>query len=211
MKSSNTNVLVKYFSYDKLIRNKNKYLACALVIAPIAVVIIYSIHIATFYITGSDRPFNFLLFFSSIITFTGLWLTAYSLLANSIETKRKSSMDILFSLEKDLEFLEAKSELMNKKQNLYLMFEKIEKGHDSRYEEAKTLKKSFIYCMNIYEFISLSIRKGIIDEQLFTALYKSRFLKIWKIAEPLILELRKKEGKQTLYEHTQWLAEKYDK
>ena len=201
--------LHNYINHDSLIRNKNEYLAFALIISPITFIVIYLIYIFTFYITKSDDPFNFLLFFSSIITFTGLWLTAYSLLANSIETKRKSSMDILLSLEKDLDFLEAKSLLMQQNQIHSLMFDEFTKEFDSQYEDSKNFRKSFNYSMNIYEFISLSIRKGIIDEQLFIALYKSRFLKIWEIAKPLVSEIREREGKKTIYEHTQWLAERY--
>lgn len=196
------------FNYENLVVNRNGYLAYALISLPILLTIICSYYIVFLEITNSLDSFNFVLLLSSSVAFIGLLLTSFSLLVSSIETKRKSSMDILFSLEKDLDFSQSKKAIMYVNDLENIIFEKPIEGVDSNYQEIVDLKNSFIHCLNIYEFLALSIRQGIIDEELFKSLYKSRFLRVWQQTKPAIKKIRNAEDNPNLYEHTEWLADR---
>ena len=196
------------FNYENLVVNRNGYLAYALISLPIFLTIICSYYIAFLELTYSLDSFNFVLLLSSSVAFVGLLLTSFSLLVSSIETKRKSSMDILFSLEKDLDFSQSKKAIIyvNNLENIIL--KKPVEGVDSNYQEIVDLKKSFVHCANIYEFLALSIRQGIIDEELFKSLCKSRFLRVWQQTELAIKSIRSAEDNPNLYEHIEWLADR---
>lgn len=192
---------------EKIIFNKNSLLVSALIFTPIIFIIIILGYLCYLYINKSLSSLNFPLLISSVIAFTGLWLTSFSLLTNSIETRRKSSMDILFSLEKDLEFYQRKNFILSTP-DLKFDFLLSSAPNDSWHIDLINLRDNFYYCANMYEFLALSIRKGTIDEQIFNALYRSRFLKFWKKTQPVIVKLRKKESKNTLFENIEWLADR---
>ena len=167
------------FNYEKFVVNRNGYLAYMLISLPILLTIICSYYIAFLGYKSSLKSFDFVLLLSSSVAFIGLLLTSFSLLISSIETKRKSSMDILFSLEKDLDLSQSTKSIMYANNIEDIILEKPVAGVDNNYQEIVGLKKSFSHCTNIYEFVALSIKKGIIDEQLFMSLYRSRFLRVW--------------------------------
>lgn len=203
------NIFKLTLNYGEFLIDKNWYLARALIAIPVALSTIVIYYIAYLNITDSLSSFSFSLFIPSLIAFSGLWLTSFSLLTNSIETRRKSSMDILFSLEKDVDFSESKKRLIpiNNLENIILL--KPIKDIDPNYVDIMDIKNSFIYCANIYEFLGLSIKNNIIDEQLFISLHKSRFLFFWKKVAPTISLIRAEENQQSLYEHVEWLAKRY--
>lgn len=190
---------------ETIINNKNSFLISALIFTPLILILFYVYYLNTN--QSSESP-SFLPLISSIIAFTGLWIASLSLLTNSIETRRKSSMDILFSLEKDLEFSKSKKLIMNER-DLEVLFFQQSSVNDSIHNELVKLRDSFYYCSNIYEFLALSIRKNTIDEQIFTSLYRSRFLKFWGKIQPVIKEIRRNESKNTLFENIEWLADRY--
>tara|TARA_B100001179_G_scaffold224502_1_gene203301 strand:+ start:23008 stop:23700 length:693 start_codon:yes stop_codon:yes gene_type:complete len=196
------------FNYEDLVVNRNGYLAYALISLPILIVIICSYYIVFLEIMDSLDNFDFIILLSSSIAFAGLLLTSFSLLVNSIETRRKSSMDILFSLEKDLDFSKSKKAIMYALNLEDIILENPVEGIDADYNNIINLKHYFTHSMNIYEFLALSIRQGIIDEELFKSLYRSRFLKVWQQTVPAINKIRDAEDNPELYEHIEWLAER---
>ena len=117
-------------------------------------------------------------------------------------------MDILFSLEKDLEFSKSKKLIMDESELETVFFQKSSINY-SNHSELTKLKDSFYYCSNIYEFLALSIKNNTIDEQMFESLYRSRFLKFWQKTQPVIKKIRNKESKNTLFENIEWLADRY--
>lgn len=191
-----------------IIIKKNEILGNALVIMPIALLLILIIYILLLYITNSLASLNVLLLISSVIAFAGLWLTSFSLLTNSLETRRKVSIDILFDLEKNERFFKSKDIVMKNpdlQMDNFLDSQSYIGGERRRLED---IQESFKHCTNIYEFLALSIRNGIIDEDIFMSLHKARFLKFWRKVEPIINIIQQREFNKKIYENIEWLAER---
>tara|TARA_R110002020_G_scaffold474773_2_gene707346 strand:- start:8301 stop:8912 length:612 start_codon:yes stop_codon:yes gene_type:complete len=191
-----------------IIIKKNEILGNALVIMPIALLFILIIYILLLYITNSLASLNVLLLISSVIAFAGLWLTSFSLLTNSLETRRKVSIDILFDLEKNERFFKSKDIVMKNtdlQMDNFLDSQSYIGGERRRLED---IQESFKHCTNIYEFLALSIRNGIIDEDIFMSLHKARFLKFWRKVEPIITTIQQREFNKKIYENIEWLAKR---
>lgn len=71
------------------------------------------------------------------------------------------------------------------------------------------LKDDIHYVLNYYEQISLGIRVEAFEEDLFKNLHYSSFMKLWKCAHPLILQIRTISGKDTIYQEIEILAMKW--
>ena len=70
--------------------------------------------------------------------------------------------------------------------------------------------------LNTYEFISLGIRKKILDETYFRQAYEPTILRDWHAAAPLINDMRNPQdqtvhGDPTYYEHFQWRVDRWEK
>lgn len=71
------------------------------------------------------------------------------------------------------------------------------------------LKDDIHYVLNYYEQIALGIRVEAFEEELFKNLHYSSFMKLWKCAHPLILQIRVISGKDTIYQEIEFLAGKW--
>lgn len=75
--------------------------------------------------------------------------------------------------------------------------------------EDERLKDDIHYVLNYYEQISLGIRVNAFEEELFKNLHYSSFMKVWRYAHPLILQIRIISGKDTIYQEIEYLARKW--
>jgi hypothetical protein len=81
--------------------------------------------------------------------------------------------------------------------------------------EVETERDLCIDFLNTYEFISLAIRKGILDENYFRQAYEPTLIRDWDAAKPLIEDARQPAdphaggGDPAYYEHFQWLVTRW--
>ena len=68
----------------------------------------------------------------------------------------------------------------------------------------------FHYVLNKHEFISLAIRKEVIDGELFRLQQRTNFLRFYKYAKPLIQHLRIKSKNIKIYQEFEWLCKKWE-
>jgi hypothetical protein len=79
-------------------------------------------------------------------------------------------------------------------------------------DENETERDLCVDFLNMYEFISLGIRKGILDEVYFRQAYEPTIIRDWDAAKPLIIDMRHPAdpkagpGDPSYYEHFEWLA-----
>ena len=70
--------------------------------------------------------------------------------------------------------------------------------------------------LNIFELVSLGIRKGILDERFFREAYEPTFIRDWYAARPLIEDMRsstdpKKTANPHYFEQFEWLVRRWEK
>jgi Domain of unknown function (DUF4760) len=69
--------------------------------------------------------------------------------------------------------------------------------------------------LNVYELLSLGMRKGILDERFFRRAYEPTLLRDWVAAKPLIDDMRNpndrsKSGHPGYFEHYEWLVNRWE-
>lgn len=58
---------------------------------------------------------------------------------------------------------------------------------------------------NHYENIAAGIRVGAFDEPLFKQLHYSNFIKLWENIQPLVIVIRRRQNKNTIFQEMEWL------
>lgn len=195
------------FSYDFFCSNKNRYIYYIVLTSILCAFITITFYLFKYIKISEIDKILFLQIFASIATFLGLCFAALSLVSNSIENRNKNSIDIMFSIQKDLEFQKRKSLLLRRNENNFSLKHEKEDLDEIFHPEYELFKSSFFYCLDMYEFIGLSIKKGIVDEDIFIEMYLPDFIKVWENMQESIEYVREKNPKYL--ENVQWLAKKY--
>ncbi len=71
-------------------------------------------------------------------------------------------------------------------------------------------RRSIFEALNNIEFIAVGIRMGAFDEKTYKQMQYSNVLKLWKVSSGFIHELRKIDGKETLFQDFESLAKKWE-
>ena len=195
------------FSYNFFYSNKNRYIYYIVLTSILCVFLIIAFYFSSYIKISEIDKTLFLQILSSIATFLGLCFAALSLVSNSIENRNKNSIDIMFSIQKDLEFQKRKSLLLRRNEHNFSLKCKKEDMDKLFHDEYELFRSSFFYCLDMYEFIGLSIKKGIVDEDIFIEMYLPDFIKIWEKMQESIEYIREENPKYL--ENVEWLAKKY--
>lgn len=77
-------------------------------------------------------------------------------------------------------------------------------------EKSQDVNRSHILSIiNNYEFIALGIREGALDDSIYKRAVYSQVLRDWKAMQPFILELRRKNRIDTLFQEFEFLAKRW--
>ncbi|MED6317084.1 MULTISPECIES: DUF4760 domain-containing protein [Psychrobacter] len=141
-------------------------------------------------------------------------LTQYYSKLDNHEYKNKSDTEIAEELISKEDFVIGKYVKINKSflkngKKIKNDIEEEKRKRDSIILEDEKLKDDIHYVLNYYEFISLGIREGAFEENLFKNLHYSSFMKLWKFSQPLIIQIRTLSNKDTIYQEIEWLATKW--
>ncbi|MBK1780591.1 DUF4760 domain-containing protein [Advenella sp. WQ 585] len=72
-------------------------------------------------------------------------------------------------------------------------------------------KKLILMVLNQKEFIAKGIRCKAFEEEIYKDTQYSNNMKIWRATKPLIMEIRRKTGRETLFQEFEWLARRWEK
>ncbi|QMT41284.1 DUF4760 domain-containing protein [Neisseria shayeganii] len=75
--------------------------------------------------------------------------------------------------------------------------------------QAQAEKESIRILINRLEFIALGIRQGAFEEEIYKRLKHSDTMEIWEKAKPMIMEMRRRKGRDTYYQEFEWLANRW--
>jgi len=67
------------------------------------------------------------------------------------------------------------------------------------------------YVLNHWEYVSVGIQSGIYDEKMLKNASYNTVVSLFKYARPFIEAVRENNGRPTLYQEMQWLAERWEK
>ncbi|NDX01671.1 DUF4760 domain-containing protein [Acinetobacter baumannii] len=132
--------------------------------------------------------------FLTIILATSGWL--FSNFISSRNSIRQHTVTILTQLRMSTEFMKNANKLQplwEKKVIIDLNY------YNSLKSDESSEKDSIRYILNYLEFVSAGIRQGDLDEDLVRAAQGGMFISTYKMCEPYILELNKKN--KTTFEH----------
>jgi Domain of unknown function (DUF4760) len=71
-------------------------------------------------------------------------------------------------------------------------------------------RRAILEALNNIEFIAVGIRMGAFDEKTYKQMQYSNVLKLWKVSSGFIHEIRKIDGKETLFQDFERLAKKWE-
>lgn len=141
---------------------------------------------------------------AAVIAYYGLIYAGDTLARSSLIAKQQSTINMVMEFNNDEKLQRVKNEIFKNSQDLTLKFCLLPED-----EKGEELRDEYYYVLNRYEFVSLGIRVGAFDEELYKNLQCSNILKIWNAVQPLVSEIRKKNKKPTLYQELEWLNNRW--
>lgn len=76
--------------------------------------------------------------------------------------------------------------------------------------ENEELRDKFRLILNHYEFVAAGLRNGDFDERLVRDSERGTFIALFKCCEPYIYALRDHRTRMAIYEHLEWLYERWE-
>ena len=76
--------------------------------------------------------------------------------------------------------------------------------------ENEELRGNFRDILNHYEFVSAGLRNGDVDEKLIMDSEKSTYIKLYKVLQKYIWNLRDGRNRMTIYEHLEWVYNRWE-
>lgn len=119
-------------------------------------------------------------------------------------SKKQHTINLMIQASFNKEFLEARNALAPYLKDCCFP-EDVIKGENDE------LKARFRAILNHYEFVSAGIRNGDLDERLLKDSERSSCTMLYKCCENYIWNLRDSRDRLTLYEHLEWLYERWEK
>lgn len=122
---------------------------------------------------------------------------------NGILAKKRALIDLIIQQKSD-------EGLITAIQRVYHLHEA--GNHLSSLVESDTDdRKALLRVLNNQEFIAVGIRKGAFDGSVYKELQCSNVLKLWSATSGFVHEIRKIDGKNTLFQDFELLAKKWEK
>jgi Domain of unknown function (DUF4760) len=146
--------------------------------------------------------------------FIGTIATAFAwvaVLTNRWSARMRATLDFLERLETTEHHLKRYRTFRKVRLETNGIYRIIQESRD----ETETERDLCIDFLNMYEFISLGIRKKILDELYFRQAYEPTIIRDWNAAEPLIAEMRRPAdpnagpGDLSYFEHFEWLVTRW--
>ncbi|MGI4815869.1 MAG: DUF4760 domain-containing protein [Janthinobacterium lividum] len=88
----------------------------------------------------------------------------------------------------------------------------VENKHFSSYapeDQAGPSRDAILLVLNNQEFIAVGIRKRVFDEGIYKQMQCSNLLKVWRLSNGFVAELRKIKGQDTIFQDVERLADKW--
>lgn len=191
-----------------------KHILFRAIIPAVTFVGIVAFLVYTYHITPEVTRHEFFLNASSsvaswaaaVVAYYGLMYAGDTLAKSSVIAKQQSTIDMVMDFNHDERLQRVKNDIFNDSKQLTLLYCELEKK-----ENGEALRDDYHYVLNRYEFVSLGIRRGAFDEQLYKDLQCSNILKLWRAVAPLVLEIRKASKTATLYQELEWLYNRWEK
>ncbi|MDE8035780.1 DUF4760 domain-containing protein [Actinobacillus equuli subsp. equuli] len=119
----------------------------------------------------------------------------------------RATIDLILQENQDVELNQAKQTISKLPENASFLEYLDVREEDS--DEKKQIKQSIRVLMNRYEFIALGIKNEAFEESIYKELQFSDVTDVWKKSKPLIMELRRRKGKNTYYQEFEWLTDRW--
>lgn len=135
----------------------------------------------------------------------GVCVALITVASQRIISKKRAAYDFVLTLqyEQFLEHQKIFTELFETKQ-----LERILEARTSKELEEKLAIRDYL---NHFELFAVSIRQNILDENVCKDVICDTVIKRWNAAKSLIEKLREKEKKNSLFEHFEYIATKWEK
>jgi hypothetical protein len=116
---------------------------------------------------------------------------------------RRATVDLVVEQKRDAELVAARICINSMKEKHESNFAKylefpgsVEYGH-------------ILYALNTYEFVAVGIKTKAFSERTYKRLRCSTFIADWECFQGFVTEFRKKKGKQTLFQDSEWLYKRW--
>lgn len=122
---------------------------------------------------------------------------------NSRQARRRATIDLILHQKGDAVLLE----------NTRIVWELAEKNGTFAQLAKETSSaecKAVLKVLNNHEFVALGIRMNAFDQKIYKMSQYSNVMKVWNASDGFIRELRCLEGKHTLFQELEWLANQWD-
>jgi hypothetical protein len=125
----------------------------------------------------------------------------YIIYHNGKLAKRRALIDLIIQQKSDEKLIEATREVyaLSKAGN-----------HISQLVDSDK-EPTILRVLNNQEFIAVGIRKGAFDESVYKEIQCSNVLKLWTATSGFIQEIRKIDGKNTIFQDFEHLAKRWEK
>lgn len=189
-----------------------KHILFRAIIPAVTFVGIVAFLVYTYHITPEVTRHEFFLNVSSsvaswaaaVVAYYGLMYAGDTLAKSSVIAKQQSTIDMVMDFNHDERLQRVLNDIFRDSSQLTLLYCEL-----SKQSNGEALRDDYHYVLNRNEFVSLGIRRGAFDEQLYKYLYCSNTLKLWHAVAPLIFEIRKSSGIPTLYQELEWLCNRW--
>lgn len=123
------------------------------------------------------------------------------ILHNGSLAKKRALVDLIIQQKSDADLNEC----------IRKVYELAEKGNHISQLVGKDSpnRRSVLKALNNHEFIAVGIRLKAFDEKVYKQLQYNNVVKMWSVTSGFVYELRKMDGKQTLFQDFETLAERW--
>ena len=144
--------------------------------------------------------------FAVFIGYYGLKYAADTLAENAHVARKQATISLVMSFNEDQRLQDLKNKIFKSAATITTDYCNLPSN-----EAGEKLRDEYHYVLNRYEFVALGIRSGAFDEGMYKDLQYSNFMKLWRIVNPLVQEVRRTTTKYTIYQEIEWLAKRWEK
>ena len=156
-------------------------------------------------------------------------IAAVCVLRNNAKlARRRATIDIIINLQNDVTYNECYKSVSDLISRDICLVNYANKKHESREsncdkvindanaDDAKFDEKAkefsdIRFVLNRLEFIAQGIRRSAFEEDIYKDLECSNMLRLWRAVCPLVMEIRRKHGKDTYFQEIEWLSKRWSK
>lgn len=123
---------------------------------------------------------------------------------NGKQSRTRALIDLIVHQKSNAELVRA-TEYVHEMQRRRTQFSNYAAVTDPICEE----KRAILLVLNNHEFVAVGIREGVFQESVYKEMQCSNVLKIWDAARGFVHEVRRMEGKETIFQDLEKLAERW--